>query len=301
MKLGISCGAVLKKYGFERGFAICREGGFDTVEFSLASYGNRELPTDIYNASPAEFEAYFSGIRKLAENAGIQIATAHGRVLTYTNEEAQCDYIRWVSRKDLEAARLLGASMCVIHPIIMKYWPERYEDKDFLLEINTGMYRDLLPVAERNGVKIATETMGKTVMGEEKHVSFFARPQDILRQLEILDSPWFTVCVDTGHTNEAHFHGAPSPGEMIRALGSHVTHLHLHDNNGTADLHLPPICDKRGGVDWAEVFDALDEVGYSGTYNFEFNLSHYGGAIEDAVYFYGKYLRSFIENKGRIN
>ena len=25
MKLGISCGAVLKKYGFERGFAICRE------------------------------------------------------------------------------------------------------------------------------------------------------------------------------------------------------------------------------------------------------------------------------------
>jgi len=169
------------------------------------------------------------------------------------------------------------------------------------MEINTGMYRDLLPVAEGKGVKIATETMGKTVMGEEKHVSFFARPQDILRQLEILDSPWFTVCVDTGHTNEAHFHGAPSPGEMIRALGSHVTHLHLHDNNGTADLHLPPICDKRGGVDWAEVFDALDEVGYSGTYNFEFNLSHYGGAIEDAVYFYGKYLRSFIENKGRIN
>lgn len=301
MKLGISCGAVLKKYGFERGFAICREGGFDTVEFNLASYGNKELPTDIYNASPEEFEVYFSGIRKLAENAGIEIATAHGRILTYTNEEAQCDFIRWVSRKDLEAARLLGASICVIHPIIMKYWPERIEDKDFLMEINTGMYRDLLPVAESNGVKIATETMGKTVMGEEKHVSFFARPQDILRQLEILDSPWFTVCVDTGHTNEAHFYGAPSPGEMIRTLGSHVTHLHLHDNNGTADLHLPPICDKRGGVDWADVFAALDEVGYSGTYNFEFNLSHYGDAIEDAIHFYGKFLRSFIGNKGRIS
>ena len=108
MKLGISCSAVLKKYGFERGFAICRAGGFDTIEFSLSSYGNRELPTDIYNASPEEFEEYFTGIRKLAENAGVEIATAHDRFLTYTNEEAQCDYTRWVSRKDLEAAGLLG-------------------------------------------------------------------------------------------------------------------------------------------------------------------------------------------------
>ena len=299
MKLGISCSAIVNKYGIERGFGICREAGFDTVEFGLTGYGNRELPGDIYNASQSEFEEYFTGIRALAEKAGIEIATVHGRVLTYTNEEAQCEYIRWVSRKDLEAARLLGASMCVIHPIIMKYWPDRIGDKDFLMEINTGMYLDLLPTAERCGVKIATETMGKTVMGENKYVSFFARPEDILRQIEILDSPWFTVCVDTGHTNEAHFHGAPSPGEMIRALGSHVTHLHLHDNNGTADLHIPPICDKRGGVVWEDVFDALEEVGYSGTYNFEFNLSHYGDAIEDAARFYGKWLRYFIEVGGR--
>lgn len=300
MKLGISCGAILKKYGFERGFAICRESGFDTVEFSLSGYGNRAFPGDIYNASADEFEAHFAGVRKLADAAGIGIASAHGRVLTYTNEEDQCAYTRWVSEKDLAATRLLGASVCVIHPIIMKYWPERREDRDFLMKINTGMYRELLPFAESNGVKIATETMGKTVIGEEKLVSFFARPEDILQQLEILDSPWFTVCVDTGHTNEAHFHGAPSPADMIRAVGSHVTHLHLHDNNGTADLHIPPICDKRGGVVWEDVFDALDDVGYSGTYNFEINMGHYGDAMEDAVRFFGKWLRCFVENKGRV-
>ena len=300
MKLGISCGAIVNKYGMERGFAICREAGFDTVEFGLTGYGKRELPGDIYNASQSEFEEYFTGIRVLAEKAGIEIATVHGRILTYTNEETQCEYIRWVSRKDLEAARLLGASMCVIHPIIMKYWPERIEDKDFLMGINTEMYRDLLPVAERNRVKIATETMGKTVIGDQKYVSFFARPEDILRQIEILDSPWFTVCVDTGHTNEAYFHGSSSPGRMIRALGSHVTHLHLHDNNGTVDLHLPPMFEKRGGVDWPDVFAALEEVGYNGTYNFEFNLSHYGDAIEDAAHFYGKWLRNLLNNKGRI-
>lgn len=299
MKLGISCSAILNKYGFERGFAICRESGFDTVEFSLSGYGKRELPGDIYNASDDEFEAYFTGIRKLADDAGIAIASAHGRVLTYTNDENQCAYIRWVSEKDLAASRILGAPICVIHPIIMRYWPDRFQDKDFLFQINTGMYRDLLPFAERNGVKIALETMGKTVIGEEKHVAFFGRPEDLLTQLELLDTPYATVCVDTGHTNEAHFCGAPSPADMIRAMGSHVTHLHLHDNNGTADLHIPPICDKRGGVVWEDVFDALEEVGYSGTYNFEINMGLYGDAIEDAAHFFGKWLRYFVESKGR--
>ncbi len=297
MKLGISCGPILRKYGFERGFAICRESGFDTVEFSLSDYGKRDVSGDIYNASADEFEAYFAGIRKLADDAGIEITSAHGRVLTYTNDEDQCAYIRCVSERDLAATRILGAPICIIHPIIMHFWPDRFQDKDFLFQINTGMYRDLLPFAEENGVKIGMETMGKTVIDGEKYVSFFGRPEDILTQLEILDTPYATVCVDTGHTNEAHFYGAPSPAEMIRALGSNVTHLHLHDNNGTADLHMPPIC--RGGVVWGDVFDALEEVGYSGSYNFEVNLGLYGDTMEDAVRFFGKWFRYLVENKGR--
>lgn len=299
MKLGISCRGIVNKFGYERGFALCRESGFDTVDLGLGVYGKRDCPPDIYSASADEFEAYFSGIKALADKAGIEIASTHGRVLTYTNEEAQCEYIRWVSERDLAATRILGAPNCVIHPIIMSYWPDRFTDRDFLFEINTGMYRDLLPFAEKNGVRIAMETMGKTVIGGEKYISFFARPEDIQKQLAILDTPHATVCVDTGHTNEAYYHGAVSAGEMIRAMGSNVTMLHLHDNNGTVDLHIPPLCDKRGGVDWEDVFAALDEIGYTGSYNFETKLALYGDVLEDATRFYGKYLRYFIENKGR--
>lgn len=299
MKLGISCRGIVNKFGYERGFALCRESGFDTVDLGLGVYGKRDCPPDIYSASADEFEAYFSDIKALADKAGIEIASTHGRVLTYTNEEAQCEYIRWVSERDLAATRILGAPNCVIHPIIMSYWPDRFTDKEFLFEINTGMYRDLLPFAEKNGVRVAMETMGKTVIGGEKYVSFFARPEDLQKQLAILDTPHATVCVDTGHTNEAYYHGAVSAGEMIRAMGSNVTMLHLHDNNGTVDLHIPPLCDKRGGVDWEDVFAALDEIGYTGSYNFETKLALYGDVLEDATRFYGKYLRYFIENKGR--
>lgn len=300
MRIGVSCRGLIQKYGYERGFAICRESGFDAVDLALSVYGKQENPTDIYNASQDEFEAYFANIKKLADQAGIEISSTHGRVLTYTNEEEQCAYTRWVSQRDLAATRILGAPACVIHPIIRSYWPDRWDDEDFLFQINTELYNYLIPFAEANGVKIATETMGKTKIGDGYQVSFFAHPRDIRKQFEILNSQSMTLCVDTGHTNEAHFWGAPSAGEMIRAMGEHVTLLHLHDNNGTADLHLDPICDKRGGVDWPDVFDALDEIGYDGVYNFEITWQRYGDVMEDAARFRGKFLRYIAENRGRV-
>ena len=298
MKLGISCRGIIKHLGHERAFSLIRESGFDAVDLWMGGvYGNRENPSDIYNASADEFEAHFTQIRKLAQNAGIEIASTHGRAATYTNDEAQCEYIRWVSERDLAATRILGAPTCVIHPVVMNYWSDRFWDKDFLLEINTGMYRDLLPFAEKHGVKIGLESMGKIMLNGEKHLSFFGCSGDIQRQLELLNSPCATVCVDTGHTNEAHFLGAPSPADMIRALGKNVTVLHLHDNNGTADLHLPPICDRRGCVNWPDVFDALDEVGYSGVYNMELTLDRYGKELAvDHGAFAVKVMRELISS-----
>lgn len=60
----------------------------------------------------------------------------------------------------------------MIHPIIRSYWPDRWDDEDFLFQINTALYSALIPFAEANGVKLATETMGKTKIGDG-YLSFF--------------------------------------------------------------------------------------------------------------------------------
>lgn len=57
MKIGVSCRGIIQKYGYERGFAICLESGFDAVDLALSVYGKQENTTDIYNASQDEFEA----------------------------------------------------------------------------------------------------------------------------------------------------------------------------------------------------------------------------------------------------
>lgn len=53
------------------------------------------------------------------------------------------------------------------------------------------------------------------------------------------------------------------------------------------------IC-KRSG------FDALDDIGYQGTYNLELALGRYGDSLEDFLYFAGKFMRRFVDNHGRI-
>ena len=50
--------------------------------------------------------------------------------------------------------------------------------------------------------------------------------------------------------------------------------LHLNDNDTFTDQHKIP---KTGCIDWEDVFNALDEIGYNGIYNMELNLSHFGG------------------------
>ena len=52
-----------------------------------------------------------------------------------------------------------------------------------------------------------------------------------------------------------------------------------------------------GGIDWQSVFEALSDVGYSGTYNFELALSGYGEYLEKTDKFLGGYLRAFIDGK----
>ncbi len=53
---------------------------------------------------------------------------------------------------------------------------------------------------------------------------------------------------------------------MIRQFGDRLHHLHVHDNKGQSDRHLPP---GTGTINWREVVRALREVGYDETMTLE--------------------------------
>ncbi|MBE7043072.1 MAG: sugar phosphate isomerase/epimerase [Ruminococcaceae bacterium] len=300
MKLGISSASVTERYGYDKGFELIKKSGFDAVDVGLEQYGVESDPFKLYHRSEDEFCTFFDTIRKLAEKWELEISQTHGRCNTYSMDKEHNAYVRWVSERDLKATSLLGAPACVIHAIVSGRFPEHYQNLEFMISKNAEMYGDLAPFAEKNNVKIAIETSGRAMVNGREIKGCFSDAPVFQKMFEAVDTRCKTVCVDTGHTNEAVPFGAPKVQELIRLLGKEITILHLHDNNGTYDQHLPPIRPSRGTVEWCEVFETLDEIGYSGVYNFELNLIQFGGVMDEAVRFLGKYLRYFIENKGKL-
>lgn len=70
-------------------------------------------------------------------------------------------------------------------------------------------------------------------------------PNAMLQVLKNFKSPFLRACLDTGHANI--FSRLPVE-EWIELLGKYLTHLHVHDNHGFEDEHLPV---GRGDIDFS--------------------------------------------------
>jgi sugar phosphate isomerase/epimerase len=73
-----------------------------------------------------------------------------------------------------------------------------------------------------------------------------------LKLFERIDSPWFGFCLDIGHQNS--FSKTPLE-EWLDASARYLKEIHLHDNDGTFDYHLPV---GEGNIDLDLLFGFLD-------------------------------------------
>ena len=193
--------------------------------------------------------------------------------------------------------KVLGAPVCVIHAMNtyrngVDCPPERMH------KMNTEMFDFGLKYAKQYGIMLATETFGDC--RQYGVCDFFGRIDEFKQQIkeisEIGDNDkYFAVCIDTGHSNKAMRFGEPTPADVIRTVGDRVKVLHLNDNDTLTDQHKMPF---SGTVDWDDVFDALDEIGYDGVYNMELELEFYGRElVTDTAAFAIKVLRNYLNKR----
>jgi sugar phosphate isomerase/epimerase len=273
------------------------KSGFDAIDFDLELYGGGSDP--IYKSFDA-IEEHFSKIKERADELGLIISQTHGRCRTNTPQPEHCEYAKWVSERDLYATSLLGAPACVIHNITTGRWGLR--SADFMHAKNAEFIADIAPFAEKYGVAIGFETFGDSHVDGKRYIDFFGDSNELIKQYNMTKTKNKVICLDTGHTNKAQCvareHGFEVPGvaESVRIFGKELKLLHLHDNNSYSDQHLPPRwAGSDGAINWDEVMAALDEVGYSGVYNFELNLSYFGQQLGEMIPLLGKYLRAFVD------
>lgn len=295
-KIGISSYYLQNLFGPTRALEILAASGFDSVDFDLGEYGVGK--DEIYKSDEAMLE-HFTRIKERADELGLIISQTHGRCCTYTPEKKQCDFAKWVSERDLFATSILGAPACVIHNISTGQWGVR--DPEFMHEKNAEFISDISPFAEKHGVCIGFETFGDVWLDGKRHLDFFGDSYELKKQFDITKTKNKVLCMDTGHTNKAcsvwkeKGLDLPHVEESVKLFGKDLKLLHLNDNNGYTDQHLPPyFSGYQFSLNWDSIMETLDSVGYDGVYNFELNLDFLKPVILDIFPVLGKYLREFI-------
>ena len=298
-KVSLAIGYFQNRYGDMEALNIAARLGLDAVDFeTIGKHWDYRNPDSIYAKSDEEIVEYCTGLRRHAQSLGIEIGQTHGRITGFRNIPEEDDALIANARLDCLAAAALGAPHVIIHSVTTIHMGAD-ADPALMHSLNLDMFRRILPFARQYGVKIASETFGDAT--GKGCCDFFGNINEFLKSYNRVcgtddNAHWMCTCVDTGHSNKAtRFNNNPSAGDVIRMLGKHVEVLHLNDNDTLTDQHKPPM---TGTLNWNDIFDALDEVGYTGNYNMELNLRFFG---EDMAYdmadFSVKLMRSLLRKR----
>ncbi len=252
MKKGIRTLAA-SNYGDEK-YLKLKEFGFECVDFPLV---NTETP--YYQESAEVAEGMLLKEKELASQAGIEIFQVHGPWRYPPRDETSEDRAERMEKmkKSIYYTALLGCKNWVVHPVM----PFGMQDKETGKEeetrqMNLAFMRELLVTAKEYDVTICLENLPFRQFS-------LATPADILGVVKEIDDDHFKMCLDTGHTSV--FEGL-TPGNAARECGDAIRVLHVHDNDGSRDLHWLPFV---GKTDWKDFCGALREIGFEGAFSYE--------------------------------
>lgn len=271
--VGLSIGAIQWRYGDKEALKIAKEIGCDAVDFTLEDQ-EPDKESSVYFKGEDYVREYYGELGAYAKELGLIISQTHGRCASYRKDEEWNRVTLEKTRLDLIATKALGAPTVVVHNISTgRMGPETPAEE--MRAWSRKMWMDMLPFAKEYGVKIATETFGDSPA--HGCCDFFGQNEEFKANYNEIKASeygeWFTACADTGHSNKAMRFGEPKPADVIRQMGKEFTILHLNDNDTLTDQHKMPL---SGTIDWTDVLDALDEIGYDGVYNMELSLDRYG-------------------------
>ena len=140
----------------------------------------------------------------------------------------------------LHAADRLDAHTLIIHP---GFDPWRYPDMESLWIDNAiDFFRDLLSVETSSDCRLAIENI------------YEPAPDTLVSLVETVASPRLGHCFDVGHWN---LFGRTGLTAWLTQLGSRLFHLHLHDNHGDRDAHLPI---GAGNIDFNALFAQISTM-----------------------------------------
>ena len=253
MKISTEIKSAARHVGEEKAVELIAKAGFDAWDLTMSPMAVVDWDTD--TARPADhplagpdFLSFVRRLKQIGLDNGIVCNQSHAPYPVHIPQ------IRDMLKRAIECTAEAGGQICVIHPDCNKS-PEE----------NARLYLELLPFAKSHGVKIATENMyGWDPALDQAAPTACSDPTSFNAHLDAVDDDFLVACLDTGHA-EMWGVGTNAP-ELIRALGSRLQALHLHDNDHRKDLHKLPF---TMDIDFESIAAALAEIRYDGYFTLE--------------------------------
>jgi len=194
-----------------------------------------------------EDEAEAVKIKDAADKAGLRIHSVmngiHWQYPLSSPIASEVEASMAGMRRSLRQAKLYGAGAVLLVPAVVRD-DTTYEQA---WERSQKQIRLLIPEAEKLGVTIAVEEVWN---------KFLLTARDFNRFIDEFDNPIVRAYFDVG--NIVHY-GVPQ--HWIRQLGNRIVRVHLKDYVRQTRQFVNI---GEGDVNWPEVRNALNEIGYSG-------------------------------------
>ena len=123
----------------------------------------------------------------------------------------------------------------------------------------------LAPVVEyanKLGVRVVIENM-RPVPKPTPYHRYCQMPEELC---DVADTLGIGVCWDFGHANIVGL----VQSEALKNVGGRLKMLHVNDNGGIGDDHVPPFL---GKTDWRDAMHGLALCGFDGLFNYELAIA----------------------------
>jgi sugar phosphate isomerase/epimerase len=229
-------------------------------EFKQAGIESLEL-TDYHPEFSYTDDAGFMALELAMRDLSLHLNSLHIHLEQFdsdfdlaTLDTAQQEKTLTAYQQAVDVMEILEGGILVTHHIQI---PE--PDAPHHEEKRSAFLANLRTVAQYAAPKDVSFALENTPHG------YTREPTRLVQLIADVDEPNVGICIDVGHRNIVG-----DPVEALRISGKYLITLHLHDNHGEQDEHLPP---ERGNIDWNGVVETLGEIDYQGVFMHELSRS----------------------------
>lgn len=252
--------------------------GIQAIDFSLHAYlKNKQLYqkelTTFFDKTEEELYAYFNPLKQAIEECDMEVFQMHMPYPNYVPGAAAelNQYLRdEVAVKSLKICKFLNCKYIVIHGFKLARFLGSEEAE---WEKTREFLEYLAPFAKEYGITMCIENI-YTSVGTHIIEGPCCNAKKAAKRIDAMNEKFgaevLGFCFDTGHANLVGIDFE----DFITTLGSRLKVLHIHDNDGVADLHQIPFTftktrENNPSTDWEGFYRGLAKIKYQGAINFE--------------------------------